>query len=205
MKTLSPDGPTIDPSARVTDCRLGRFTEIGPRARLTEVTLGDYSYVVEDAEITYATIGRFANIAAQVRINPGNHPMERASQHHFQYRSAMYGLGPDDAAFFDWRRGFWAEIGHDTWIGHGAVILPGVSVGLGAVVGAGAIVTRSVPDYAIVVGNPARVLRARFAEHIQAALKRIAWWDWPHEHLKQRLGDFRTLSVDAFCRKYDPL
>ncbi|SDH29419.1 DapH/DapD/GlmU-related protein [Roseospirillum parvum] len=205
MKILSPDGPTVDPSARVSDCRLGRFTEVGPRARLTEVTLGDYSYVVEDAEITYTTIGRFANIAAQVRINPGNHPMERASQHHFQYRSEMYGLGPDDAAFFEWRRSFWTEIGHDTWIGHGAVILPGVSVGLGAVVGAGAIVTRPVPDYAIVVGNPARVLRPRFPEHIQAALKRIAWWDWSHEHLKQRLGDFRTLSVDAFCRKYDPL
>ena len=72
--------PTIDPSARVGDCTLGRYTEVGARTILLEVSMGDYSYVVNDAQITYTTIGKFCSIAAMTRINPGNHPMHRASQ-----------------------------------------------------------------------------------------------------------------------------
>ena len=93
------------------------------------------------------------------------------------------------------------EIGHDTWIGHGAVIMPGRSVGIGAVVGSGTIVTKDVPDYAICVGNPGRIVRFRFPVEIQEALKRIAWWDWSHEAIGAALDDFRSLSVEAFCEK----
>lgn len=203
-KRLSAEGPTVHPSATLVDCALGAYTEVGARARLTEVTMGAYSYVVEDVEAFCTTIGKFANIAAQARLNPGNHPLDRASLHHFQYRSAMYGLGEDDAAFFDWRRRFPVTLGHDTWVGHGAIVLPGVTVGTGAVVGAGAVVTKDVPDYAIVVGNPARLLRFRVPDPLAQALTRIAWWDWPHPLLQERMADFRGLSVEAFCARYDP-
>ncbi|MGE4528428.1 MAG: chloramphenicol acetyltransferase [Rhodospirillaceae bacterium] len=196
--------PTIAPSAEIRGCALGAYTEIGPRCILAETTLGDYSYVARDAEIVYTTIGKFVSIAAHTRINPGNHPMARATQHHFTYRAAAYGLGEDDAEFFDWRREHAVAIGHDVWIGHGAVILPGRSVGTGAVVGAGSIVTRDVPDYAICIGNPGRILRYRFSGPVQESLARIAWWDWPHQALSTALADFRTLPVEAFCEKHDP-
>ena len=75
------------------------------------------------------------------------------------YRSSAYGLGPDDPAFFEWRRSSPVTLGHDVWIGHGAVVLPSVSIGNGAAVGAGAIVTKDVPPFAVVAGNPARVVR----------------------------------------------
>lgn len=195
--------PAIDPSAAVIACDLGPYTEIGPRCDLRETAFGAYSYVAGDAEIACARIGKFVSIASHTRINPGNHPMARASQHHFSYRASAYGFGADDAAFFDWRRAHGVEIGHDAWIGHGAVILPGRRVGVGAVVGAGAVVTRDVPDYAICVGNPGRTLRHRFPEPIRAALKRIAWWDWSHEALSAALDDFRNLSVEQFCEKFD--
>lgn len=201
-KTLGPR-PTIDPTAAVSGCDLGPYTEIGPRCDLAETAFGAYSYVAGDAEIAYARIGKFVSIASHTRINPGNHPMTRASQHHFSYRASAYSLGEDDAAFFDWRRAHGVEIGHDAWIGHGAVILPGRRVGVGAVVGAGAIVTADVPDYGICVGNPGRVIRYRFPEPVQAALKRIAWWNWSHEALSEALDDFRNLSVEGFCEKYD--
>jgi len=77
-KMLSTE-PAVDPSASVHDCRLGAYTEVGARTILLEVTMADYSYVVNDAQITYTTIGKFCSIAAMTRINPGNHPMQRAS------------------------------------------------------------------------------------------------------------------------------
>lgn len=161
MKTLGLE-PLIDPSAAVRDCRLGCYTEVGARTSLIESTLDDYSYVVNDGQIIYTTIGKFCSIAAMVRINPGNHPMWRASQSHFTYRASAYFEGAtDETEFFDWRRAHPVTIGHDVWIGHGAIILPGRSVGNGAIVAAGALVTKDVPAYSIVVGNPARVLRPR--------------------------------------------
>lgn len=197
------ESPTIDPSARITRCRLGRYTEVGARTRLTETELGDYSYIVEDGEVIYTTIGKFTSIAASVRINPGNHPMERASQAHFTYRARAYWAAEaDEDAFFERRRASPVTIGHDVWIGHGAVILPGRSIGTGAVVGAGAIVTRDVAPYAIAVGNPARPVRERFPAGIAERLQRLAWWDWDHERLRRALPDFRSLAIEEFLERH---
>jgi phosphonate metabolism protein (transferase hexapeptide repeat family) len=196
--------PCIDPTAEVRDTRFGVYCEVGARTKIAECRFGDYAYVMNDADLIHTDVGRFANIAAFTRINPGQHPVDRASLHHFQYRSRQYGLGEDDPDFFAWRRSFPVSLGPDTWIGHGAVIMGGVHVGVGAVVGANAVVTRDVPDYTIVAGVPARALRPRFAEDIQAVLKRIAWWNWSHEQLGAALPDFRELSVEDFCLKYDP-
>jgi hypothetical protein len=196
--------PTIHPTARVTDSTLGAWTEVGARTTIAETVMGDYSYVVNDSSIIYATIGRFCSIAAHTRINPGNHPLARAALHHFTYRAAKYELGEDDNAFFDWRRASHVTLGHDVWIGHGATILPGVVIGTGAAIGAGAVVAKDVPDFAVAVGVPAKVTRFRFAAPVQAALLRIAWWDWPHAVLADRLGDFQSLGAEEFCRRYDP-
>ena len=195
--------PNIDPSASVTSSQLGVYTEIGPRCDVKETTFGDYSYVAGDAEIIYTTIGKFSSIASHTRINPGNHPMWSASQHHFIYRASKYDMGSDQDEFFQWRRDHHVTIGHDTWIGHGAVIMPGRSIGIGAIVGAGTIVTKDVPDYAICVGNPGKILRFRFEEPIQEALIRIQWWNWSHDKITKELEDFRQLSIDDFCKKHD--
>ena len=95
------------------------------------------------------------------------------------------------------------HIGHDVWIGHGAIVLPGRSIGTGAAVAAGAIVTKDVPAYTIVAGNPARPIRRRFSEQIADRLARLAWWDWRHEALRQALPDFRKLDIEEFLGKYE--
>lgn len=203
MKSLGL-APSIHPTADVRESTLGRYTEIGARTSLVESTLGDYSYVVNDVDVIYTTIGKFCSIAAHTRINPGNHPMWRASQHHFSYRAAAYFEGAtDDADFFDWRRAAHVAIGHDVWIGHGAIILPGRSIGTGAVVAAGAVVTHDVAPYSIVAGVPARPVKERFPAEIAARLQQLAWWDWSHEQLAAALPDFRALSIEAFLDRHE--
>lgn len=204
MTRLS-DEPYIHPTAHVTDSTLGRYTEVGAGCRVAHSTMGDYSYCVENTQIAYATIGKFSNIAAHVRIYASMHPMERASLHHFSYRSSWYFDGEqDDAAFFDWRASTPITIGHDTWIGHGAIIMPGVTIGTGAIVGSGAVVTRDIADFAVAVGVPARTIRRRFPEDIAGRMLKLAWWDWPHEMLHTALGDFRRFSAEQFLDRYEP-
>lgn len=202
-KKLSID-PFIDPTATLRHSKAGAYCEIGARTTLLEVTLGDYSYVVNDSQIAYATIGKFCSIAAMTRINPGNHPMHRATQAHFTYRASAYFPGEtDDTEFFDWRRSHHVTFGHDVWIGHGAIVLPGRGIGTGAVVAAGAVVTKDVPAYTIVGGNPAKPIRRRFSEQVEEQLMSLAWWDWTHDQLRTALPDFRKLPVEAFIEKYN--
>jgi len=203
MTRLS-DEPYIHPTARVSDSKLGRYTEVAAGCHVAHSTLGDYSYCVENTQIAYATIGKFANIAAHVRIYASMHPMDRASLHHFSYRSSWYFDGEtDDQAFFDWRASTPITIGHDTWIGHGAIIMPGVNIGTGAIVGSGAVVTKDVADFAIAVGVPAKTIRQRFPDDIAARMLKLAWWDWPHDQLRTGLQDFRKMSAEQFLNKYE--
>lgn len=74
-------------------------------------------------------------------------------------------------------------VGNDVWLGHGALLVKGVSVGNGAIVGGGAVVTRDVPPYRIVAGNPARVIRERFAPGIVEQLEQLSWWNLGPEEL----------------------
>ncbi len=192
--------PSIHPSSIIIDSTLGAWTEVMGDSSIVESTVGDYSYLAGGNQVIYSQIGKFCSIASLVRLNPGNHPMERVTQHHMTYRRAAFGFGADDTAFFDWRRSSQVVIGHDVWIGHGAVVMPGVKIGIGAVIGSGAVVTHDVEPYQIVVGVPAKPLRFRFTHEIIEKLLYIAWWDWPHEILRDRLSGMN--DVERFVVSY---
>lgn len=123
-------------------------------------------------------IGRFCQIAngASFITASANHRYDGFSTFPFavfggpkEWRASLPGPGPDTI------------VGHDVWIGAGATILPGASIGSGAIIGAGAVVSGEVPPYAIVAGNPARVIRRRFDAVTIGRLLDLAWWDWPIE------------------------
>jgi phosphonate metabolism protein (transferase hexapeptide repeat family) len=193
--------PTVHETCRVRDSILGAWTALGPHTTLVESTFGDYSYTAGDVSIIYSQVGKFCSLASHVRLNPGNHPMWRVTQHHATYRRRDYGFAAtDDGEFFDWRRRHRVTVGHDVWLGHGAIVMPGVSVGTGAVVGAGAVVTRDVPPYTVAAGVPARPLRERFPPRVAERLLAIAWWDWPRDVLEARFDDLNDL--DGFLEKY---
>jgi acetyltransferase-like isoleucine patch superfamily enzyme len=92
-------------------------------------------------------------------------------------------------------------IGNDVWVGAGAIILSGVSIGDGAIVAAGAVVTKDVPPYAIVGGNPAKLIRYRFSEDQIAKLLSISWWNWSEDKIKANLDSFYGTTED-FIRKF---
>jgi phosphonate metabolism protein (transferase hexapeptide repeat family) len=204
MPKLSAETPLIHDGCAVVDSQLGRFVEIGQGSRVAHSGVGDYSYCDRMCDIANADIGRFSNIASFVRIGATDHPLDRASLHHFMYRSADYW---EDAAhdedWFTHRKSRRAVIGHDTWIGHNAQIKPEITIGTGAVIASGAIVTKDVPPYAIVAGTPAKIIRFRQPEPIAARLMTLAWWDWDHDRLRAGLEDFRSMSAEAFLEKYE--
>lgn len=92
---------------------------------------------------------------------------------------------------------------NDVWLGHAVTVMPGVVFRNGSAAATGAVVTKDVPPYAIVGGNPARILRYRFDEDTIAGLQKIAWWDWPRSVQETRREDF-FLPAQEFVRKYLP-
>lgn len=191
----------IEQDVLLVNASLGKYTQIQAHSILHDVIIGDFSYCAGYNQIYYAKIGKFCSIASNVRINPGNHPTyTRIAQHHFTYRSEMFGFGEDDKDFFAWRKEDFVTIGNDVWIGHNAIIMPGVSIGNGAVVGAGAVVTKDVEPYSIVVGVPAKKIKSRFPMELIAKIEKLAWWDWNYETIKARLQDFR--NSETFREKY---
>ena len=202
-RTRLSEAPFLHEGACVTKSRIGSWTEIGRNTVIFESTIGDYTYDDGDVSIFYSQIGRYCSIANRVRINPGNHPPDRVTQHHMTYRRIQFDLDSrDDEEFFAWRRAHPCAIGHDVWIGHAAVVLPGVRVGTGAVIGAAAVVTRDVEPFQVVAGVPARPLRFRFTEEEIARILRTKWWEWTRPQLEERWRDLCSLA--AFLEKYAP-
>jgi len=195
--------PFLHAGARVIRSRIGSWTEIGSNTLIVESTIGDYTYDDGDVSIACSQVGRYCSIANRVRINPGNHPRDRVTQHHLTYRRVQFGLDTtDDEEFFQWRRAHPCTIGHDVWIGHAAVILPGVTVGTGAVVGAGAVVTHDVEPYQVVAGVPARPIRYRFSREVIERILATSWWEWTRPQLEERWRDL--CSVERFLEEYAP-
>jgi virginiamycin A acetyltransferase len=172
-----------------------RVVFLRPLVRSATIEVGEYTYydspddptAFERDAVLYAfgperlVIGRFCAIASGVRfLMPGaNHADLGPSTYPF----GVFGAGwadTMDLVLSAPSRGD-TVVGHDVWLGYSALVLPGVRIGHGAVVAAASVVARDVPPYAIVAGNPARVIRSRFPEGDVARLLRAAGWARPIE------------------------
>jgi phosphonate metabolism protein (transferase hexapeptide repeat family) len=200
QRELGPE-PTLHPSCEIRESDFGPYTDCGHACRIHHSSFGAYSYCHEQVDIIHSTIGRFCSIASHVRVNPVNHPSFQPCQHHIAYRRQRYGVGEDDAETFAWRAAHHCVIGNDVWLGHGCTVMGGLRVGDGAVVAAGAVVTKDVEPFTIVGGVPARPIKKRFDDQTIAALLDIAWWNWDHATIAERIEDM-TGDTAAFVQRY---
>lgn len=122
-------------------------------------------------------IGKYCAIGSDVKIISSNHDTSKANlQAKFatEFFKQSLDLVKDEI-----------NIGHNVWIGDSVIILPNVKIGNGAVIGAGAVVTKNIPDFAIAVGVPARVIRYRFSKTIIKKMQKIEWWNWTEQKIKK--------------------
>ncbi len=204
MPKLSATEPFVHPECEIGNSTFGAYVEIGKGSRVLNSTFEDYSYCDRYADVANTTVGKFANIAAFTRIGPTDHPYRNAAQHHFLYRSSYYFDGvEDDPTFFEHRASRRSTLGADCWIGHGAIIKPEITIGIGAVIASGAVVTKDVSPFMIVAGVPAQPVKMRFEQSVADRLLDLAWWDWPHDRLKDALNDFRRLRAEEFLERYE--
>lgn len=155
-------------------------------------TIGDYTYgnptIKHWGEPTHLYLGKFTSIAAEVTIFlGGNHRVDWVTTYPFNIMFKDVWPEAANITGHPCSNGD-VVIGNDVWIGSGATILSGVTIGDGAVIAANALVTSNVPPYAIVGGNPAKLIKYRFDEKTIAALRAIAWWDWPLEKIRTQLS-----------------
>jgi len=146
------------------------------------------------------SIGKFCSLSKGIVIVGGEHNLHWVSTFPLRERFRLPGRGQDGHPTYKGP----VTIGHDVWIGMGAFILSGVTIGDGSVVAARSVVTRDVPPYAIVAGNPAQVVRYRFEPDTIAALLRIKWWEWD---LSRTVGNVNWLNgsgVEDFVKRFDP-
>lgn len=153
------------------------------------LSVGAFSYL-HDGQLHSVSIGRFCSIGRRLVCLQPNHPTDWVSTHPFQYQALESVIAADALQAIGWDQHVLSlgekarvppaqtTIGHDVWIGSDVTIINGVTIGSGAVIGAGAVVTRDVEPYAIMAGNPARLIRHRFDETTRAALLATQWWNF---------------------------
>jgi virginiamycin A acetyltransferase len=176
------------------------------------IIVGDYTYYddPEDSEnfernVLYhfpfigdkLIIGKFCAIAkgVQFMMNGANHKLSGISTFPFY----IFGNGWEKATPQPKDLPYKGDtvIGNDVWIGYQALIMPGVKIGNGAIISSRSVVTSDVPAYAIVGGNPARIIKMRFSDDTIATLEKLAWWDWPIEQITQNLTTIMSGDIDA--------
>lgn len=135
------------------------------------------------------TIGNYCSLSYQVRliVDDGKHGYNQVTNYPFETNEISEKCG--------------ITIGNDVWIGVGATIMNGIKIGNGVTVAAGAVVTHDVPDYTVVAGVPAKVIKLKCTPDEAKAMNEIAWWNWDDKKVIRCKEDFRS-SIPEFIKKH---
>lgn len=179
---------TLAPLAEIKASFFRGRNEIGMYSTINRSTIDSFSNLGVSSYVSDSVVGRFTLIGSRVSIGGFGHPLNYLSIGAFQWGQSLesWGYSRDFSSNFDIDirpKEVSTNIGSDCWIGDNSVVLAGRKLGHGSVVGAGSVVTSDVPPYAIVVGNPARIVRYRFSDEVISQLIRTRWWELEIEDL----------------------
>lgn len=164
-----------------------------PQYRIGKGTYGHLEVHSWSDKVTLS-IGAYCSLAPGVQVFLcNNHRVDWVTTYPFNYlRQAAKHIKGHPSSKGD------VVIGNDVWIGQEAIIMSGLTIGDGAVIGTRAVVTKDVPAYGIVSGNPARFIRSRFSEEVLERLLRLRWWDWPEERIDKALPMLLNDKIEEF-------
>lgn len=175
---------------------LDNKSRVASKATVYNTKLGKYSYVGVNTYVINSEVGSFCSIGNDSSIGLGQHPYNYASTSPVFYgKNNIFRKSLANLEIQEYRK---TIIGNDVWIGERVLIMDGVKIGTGAVIGAGTIVTHDIPPYAIVVGNPGRVIKYRFESCVIDQLLESEWWEMDDESLGI-LGE-KTNDVSLFLQ-----
>lgn len=182
------------------DTKVGKNVKIYRPSHIKNCEIGDYTYISTNANISITHIGRFCSIGPNLFCGWGIHPTNGISTSPLFYsKQQQNGVTLANEDKIEERK--LITIGNDVFIGANVTILDGISIGDGAIIGAGAVVSKDIPDYAIAVGSPIRIIKFRFNDNQISSLKRIQWWNFKEENLQDIEKMF--WDIDEFIKKYD--
>lgn len=163
-------------------------------------TYGEPHVPPYDRQGSKVIIGNFCSIAQEVLLLlGGNHSTNWITTFPFEKESVIFNNRPNRE--YEMSKGD-VVIGNDVWIGRRVIILSGVNIGDGVVIAAGSIVTRDIPPYSIIGGNPAKIIRKRFDDLTINALLKIKWWDWDDQRINKNLPLICSSNVEDFIEAH---
>ena len=176
----------------------GAYTIVSSNCEIVNTFIDKFTYVSKNTTILNSDIGKFCSIASGVKINLPNHPIDFISTHPIFYSKNYNKYNKiSNSKFIESYR---VDIGNDVWIGENSIILSGVKIGNGAIIAAGAVVNRDVPDYAVVGGVPAKLIKYRFTEEEISILLNNKWWDWSINNILNNIDNFTSKNI--YFEKY---
>lgn len=191
----------------VRDSKIGKYSQIQRNCDLLRTVIGNYTVIEKNAVLHDVSIGSFCEMSWYCSAGGDNHNYLLPSIHQFYWQSsfgfetAQETVG--EGNFYKKLNSEECTIGNDVWIGSGVTINRKVHVGNGAILASGTVVTKDVPDYAIVGGVPAKIIKYRFDKKTIERLLNIAWWEWPHNILKENRHLFEVEICEETLHKME--
>ncbi|WP_285855697.1 CatB-related O-acetyltransferase [Paenibacillus camelliae] len=188
--------------SKVDNSFLDIYSRVGKSNHIYFAKLGKHTYTGQNTVIMHTQIGSFTSISWGVSVGAAEHDFTRVTSHTFLYNT-YDGLN-NDKVYYD-RFLEETKIGNDVWIGCNSTVLRGVTIGDGAVIGANTIVTKDVPPYAVVVGNPGKIIKYRFDEETISRLLNLQWWLMDDSIIKENCNLFAERPTSETLNQLEEL